>query len=154
MKKSSHNSIMAAFFSHHHLTEGQWSRRHGTAADPLDRTRCHHCGVRHRDGGRAVPQQCRDPESGCAHERHDGLCRARADLLPSHDQQRRRHSFTNITIARLTSNPINDNGSYAILSVASQELVLSGRGKHLVESDRVELRCTVTSTDYSFETIH
>ena len=38
------------------------------------------------------------------------------------------NSFTNITMKRLTNNPANDNGSYSIVSVAAQEVVLDGRG--------------------------
>jgi hypothetical protein len=64
------------------------------------------------------------------------------------------YTFNNITINKLTNNRYNENGSYSIFSVAPQEIILAGRGLYLVGVDSVEVRCTVTSNTYAFETIH
>jgi hypothetical protein len=64
------------------------------------------------------------------------------------------YSFSTITVAKLTNNVFNENGSYSIVSVAPQQLVLAGRGLYLIDNDSVEVQCTVTPTTYTFEKIH
>lgn len=63
-------------------------------------------------------------------------------------------SFANITLGRLTNDVKNENGSYSIISVAAQEIVLAGRGLYLVGTDSVEVHCTVRSMSYTFSNVH
>ncbi len=64
------------------------------------------------------------------------------------------NSFTNITIANVTNMTVNDNGTYSILTVEPQQIVMVGRGTHVVGTDTVEVRCTVTPFTVTVTTEH
>ena len=64
-------------------------------------------------------------------------------------------TFTGLTIATLTNNPSNDNGTYVLTTVAAGSVVLTGTGKsNASDGSPVTLTCTVNPTSYTIATTH
>ncbi|HLP14889.1 MAG TPA: hypothetical protein VK470_01450 [Bacteroidota bacterium] len=66
------------------------------------------------------------------------------------------NSFAGLTIAKLTNNATNDNGTYVITGTPDANgVVLTGTGKSMAsDGSAVELTCTVSPTTYVLATTH